>query len=146
MAVLVHVLLRVLHSFHFLIALLSASWHRLNRAPPLPLQVTRRRIPRHLALLLVSDSIHDPAATRESFLESASRAVGWCRTAGIEKLTLYDSEGASGPIVLVFPGAETSHCNQVYLWTARTKYHNGHLSLASWMATNHPPGPTLNIH
>ncbi|KAJ7932440.1 hypothetical protein B0H13DRAFT_1955484 [Mycena leptocephala] len=93
MAVLVHVLLRVLHSFHFLIALLSASWHRLNRTPPLPLQVTRRRIPRHLALLLVSDSIHDPAATRESFLESASRAVGWCRTAGIEKLTLYDSKG-----------------------------------------------------
>ncbi|KAJ7244758.1 hypothetical protein B0H12DRAFT_1203571 [Mycena haematopus] len=96
MAVLAHVLqvlLRVLHSFHFLITLLSASWDRLQSTPPLPLHVTRRRIPHHLALLLVLDPAHDPASTRESLLETVNRTVGWCRSAGIEKLTLYDTAG-----------------------------------------------------
>ncbi|KAJ6575070.1 hypothetical protein B0H19DRAFT_1127005 [Mycena capillaripes] len=93
MALLALVFLRVVHSFYSLITLLSASWRRLQWSPPLPLQVTRRRMPRHLALLLVPDSVHDPAATRESLLETVSLTVGWCRTVGIEKLTLYDSEG-----------------------------------------------------
>ncbi|KAJ7634261.1 hypothetical protein DFH06DRAFT_1221527 [Mycena polygramma] len=93
MDVLVHVLLRVLHSFYSLITLLSASWRRLYTAPPLLLQVTRRRIPRHVALLLVPHPGHDPVATRESLLETASRTIGWCRSSGVEKLTLYDREG-----------------------------------------------------
>ncbi|KAF8213090.1 hypothetical protein K438DRAFT_1803389 [Mycena galopus ATCC 62051] len=96
MTVLAHVLqvlLRVLHSFRLLITLWSASRDRLHWTPPLPLDVTRRRTPNHLALLLVLDSAHDPASTRDSVLETASRVVGWCRSAGIEKLTLYDSEG-----------------------------------------------------
>ncbi|KAJ6519777.1 hypothetical protein C8R45DRAFT_952684 [Mycena sanguinolenta] len=96
MTVLAHVLLvllRVLHLFYSLITLLSASWDRFEWTPPLPLNVTRRRIPRHLALLLVLDSAHDRASTRESLLEIVTRAVGWCRSAGIEKLTLYDTAG-----------------------------------------------------
>ncbi|KAJ6509493.1 hypothetical protein C8R47DRAFT_1098887 [Mycena vitilis] len=93
MDVLVHVLLRVLHSFYSLIILLSASWRRLYTAPPLPLQVTRRRIPRHVALLLVPHPGQDLVATRESLLETASRTIGWCRSSGVEKLTLYDREG-----------------------------------------------------
>ncbi|KAJ6604609.1 hypothetical protein DFH09DRAFT_1123245 [Mycena vulgaris] len=93
MALLEYVLLRVVHSFYFLIALLSACWHRFLRTPPLPLQVTRRRTPQHLALLLVSDSAHGSAVIRESLLETVSRAVGWCRAVGIQKLSVYDSEG-----------------------------------------------------
>jgi len=50
---------------YFLIALLSECWHRLNWTPPLSLDVTRRRTPRHLALLLVPDSGHDSAVTQE---------------------------------------------------------------------------------
>ncbi|KAJ7900303.1 hypothetical protein B0H14DRAFT_2331589 [Mycena olivaceomarginata] len=93
LAKVLQLVLRVLlHSFH-LISLLAASWHRLFSTPPLPLQVTRRRIPRHLAVLLVLDSPHEPALIHESLLEIASRTVGWCRSVGIEKLTLYDSEG-----------------------------------------------------
>jgi hypothetical protein len=101
LAKVLQLVLRVLlHSFH-LISLLVASWHRLFSTPPLPLQVTRRRIPRHLAVLLVLDSPHEPALIHESLLEIASRTVGWCRSVGIEKLTLYDSEGAWGPVARV---------------------------------------------
>ncbi|KAJ7492662.1 hypothetical protein FB451DRAFT_542979 [Mycena latifolia] len=92
MALLESVFLRVLHSFYFLIALLSACWHRFHSTPPLPLQVTRRRTPQHLALLVL-DSPHDSAVIRDSLLESVSRTVGWCRAVGIPKLTLFDSEG-----------------------------------------------------
>ncbi|KAJ7293537.1 hypothetical protein C8J57DRAFT_1269285 [Mycena rebaudengoi] len=85
--------LRLVHSFHFLITLLSACWHRFIWIPPRPLQVTRRRLPEHLALLLVPDATHDSNATREFLLENVSRTVGWCRVVGIKTLTVYDTEG-----------------------------------------------------
>ncbi|KAJ7786266.1 hypothetical protein B0H16DRAFT_1489831 [Mycena metata] len=93
MAILEYVLLRVIHSFHFLVALWLASWRRLRSSTPLPLEVTRRRIPNHLAVLLVPDSIHEPAATLECLLETVNRTIGWCRSAGIQQLTLYDNDG-----------------------------------------------------
>ncbi|KAJ7783741.1 hypothetical protein DFH07DRAFT_788955 [Mycena maculata] len=93
MAILESILLRIVHSFHFLVVLLTAFRHRFQRTPPLPLQVTRRRTPRHLALLLVSDSSHNSAITQEVLLENVTRTVGWCRAVGIEKLTIFDNEG-----------------------------------------------------
>ncbi|KAJ6621698.1 hypothetical protein B0H10DRAFT_2017080 [Mycena sp. CBHHK59/15] len=93
MALLELALLRVLHSFHFLIALISALWDQFHPTPPLPLRVTRRRTPHHLALLLVPDSIHDSTITQQCLLETVNRTVGWCRAIGIEKLTVYDTEG-----------------------------------------------------
>ncbi|KAJ7706226.1 hyphal tip protein, partial [Mycena rosella] len=93
MALLESAFLRVLHSFYFLIALFSACWHRIHITPPLPLEATRRRTPQHLALLLVPDSAHDLAVVRESLLESVRLTVDWCRAVGVQKLTLYDSEG-----------------------------------------------------
>ncbi|KAJ7169840.1 hypothetical protein C8R46DRAFT_1090214 [Mycena filopes] len=84
------VLLRVIHWFHLLCLV---SWRRLDSSPPRPLQFTRRRSPNHLAVLLVPDSLHDPAATLQALLESVDRSIAWCRAAGIEKLTLYDNEG-----------------------------------------------------
>ncbi|KAJ7125624.1 hypothetical protein C8R43DRAFT_1029634 [Mycena crocata] len=93
MAVLEYVCLRVIHSFHFLIALFSACWHCFHWTPPLPLQVTRRRTPHHLALLLVSDSVYGSDITQEFLLETVNRTVDWCRAVGIEKLTVYDNEG-----------------------------------------------------
>ncbi|KAJ7487557.1 hypothetical protein B0H11DRAFT_2013831 [Mycena galericulata] len=93
MPVLEYALLRVLHSLHFLIALLTLYWRRLHWTPPSPLQITRRHTPRHLALLLVPESSHYSAATQETLLETVTRTVGWCRSTGIEKLTVYDSAG-----------------------------------------------------
>ncbi|KAK7064262.1 DUF2235 domain-containing protein [Favolaschia claudopus] len=74
-------------------ALQTAENDALHCVPPLPLQTPRRRIPQHLALLLVPDLTHGTFATRKCLLETVDRTVGWCRSAGIEKLTVYDGEG-----------------------------------------------------
>ncbi|KAJ7103572.1 hypothetical protein B0H15DRAFT_812821 [Mycena belliarum] len=92
-AMLEYFCLRTLHSCSFLIAFLSECWNRFHATPPLPLKVTRRRTPQHLALLLVHDSAQDSTITREYLLGSVSRTVSWCRVVGIPKLTVYDAEG-----------------------------------------------------
>ncbi|KAJ7071073.1 hypothetical protein C8F01DRAFT_1108978 [Mycena amicta] len=86
-----YAVLRVLHLFRSFLALLVLCWRTFRSTPPLPLRTTRRRIPKHLAILLVPD--FESGATRECMLESISRASGWCRTVGVETLTLYDTQG-----------------------------------------------------
>jgi dehydrodolichyl diphosphate syntase complex subunit NUS1 len=53
----------------------------------------RKRVPSHLAIIFVADSYFDNETIEMSLLESVERAVGWCRVTGIEKLTVYDSQG-----------------------------------------------------
>ncbi|KAJ7225554.1 hypothetical protein GGX14DRAFT_348856 [Mycena pura] len=93
MELLLCVLLRVVHWTNSIITLLTACWRSFRSTPPLPLRTTRRVIPRHLALLLVPDCVCDAAVTRKCLLESVRRTAGWCRVVGIEKLTVYDSQG-----------------------------------------------------
>jgi hypothetical protein len=56
---------------------------------------TRTRIPSHLALLLIAEDFDDSAAesVQECLLQSLQCTAGWCRLAGIQKLTVYDRQG-----------------------------------------------------
>ena len=92
MSLLLRTLLRVLHFFYHIFTLIT-SWK--PQQPPHELSYPRKQIPRHLALLLVSDSDESPSADAvlECYLESVHRLVGWCRTVGIQKLTAYDRDG-----------------------------------------------------
>ncbi|KAJ7630898.1 hypothetical protein FB45DRAFT_1058820 [Roridomyces roridus] len=88
MAVLEFLLLRILHWLYCFIALVNAYWNRFLWSPPLPLEAPRRRIPQHLALLLV------PVSSSPGLcVETVSRTAAWCRVVGIEKLTVFDSHG-----------------------------------------------------
>lgn len=85
-------LLHVLHFFYYLFTLV-VSWK--PQPQPHELSYPRKQVPRHLALLLISDGGESASADAvlECFLESVQRTVGWCRSVGIRKLTIYDRDG-----------------------------------------------------
>jgi len=85
--------LYILHFLYSLAVFATTSWKQLNRQKPQPLTAKRAKLPSHLALLLVSSDELGVEVTERNFVESVMRAVGWCRTVGIEKLTVYDRQG-----------------------------------------------------
>lgn len=93
MAVLAFLFLRLIHAFYSIAVFTSSCWKRFNFIAPLPLTATRRRIPKHLAVIFVPDHDIHPDITHACLLESVYRTIDWCRELGIEKVTLYDSEG-----------------------------------------------------
>lgn len=93
MALLTSFLLQILHGLYFVVTLTSACWKRLHRAPPLPLTAQRNRIPKHLAILFVTGPDSDLGNAEYTLFDMLDRVISWCRTVGIEKLTLYDSQG-----------------------------------------------------
>lgn len=89
---LAHILLRLLHRLYFLIITLHSYWKRLFWKAPAPLDAPRRRVPRHLALL-ISGNNQSSDEVIENLIECVTRAVGWCRIVGVRKLTVYDEHG-----------------------------------------------------
>ena len=94
MSFLLRTLLHVLHFFYRIFTLVAS---RKSQPQPHELSYPRKQIPRHLALLLVSDGDESSSgdAVLECFLESVQRTVGWCQTVGIRKLTVYDRNGTA---------------------------------------------------
>jgi len=85
--------LHLLHLFYSLATFATAIWKYLARRKPQPLTAKRAKLPSHLALLLVSSDEVGIEDTEKNFVESVVRAATWCRTVGIGKLTVYDSQG-----------------------------------------------------
>ncbi|KAK0208053.1 hypothetical protein DFS33DRAFT_1379621 [Desarmillaria ectypa] len=93
MAVVAFLFLCLIHSLYSITVFLSSCWQHFNFVSPLPLTATRRRIPKHLAVIFVPDLDIHSDITHACLLESVCRTIDWCRELGIEKVTLYDSEG-----------------------------------------------------
>ena len=87
----------LLHALHFLYHIFTLVASRKSHPQPHELSYPRKQVPHHLALLLVADSDESMSgdAVLECFLESIQRTVGWCRTVGIGKLTVYDRNGTA---------------------------------------------------
>ena len=86
----------LLHVFHFFRAAILAArsgWGRHFGAAPQPLRTPRRRIPKHLAISLVVDKLICEDTAQEVLTKSVMDAVSWCRTIGINKLTVYKENG-----------------------------------------------------
>lgn len=83
--------LRILHLIYTLTVFLISCWK--PRPSPQPLHTARRRIPNHLAILLATNLNRGSEGTEGILVESVVRAVGWCRTVGVQKLTVYDRRG-----------------------------------------------------
>jgi len=82
----------LLHFFYHVFTLISS---RKPQPHPHELSYPRKQVPRHLALLLVSENTGSTSgdAVLECFLESIQRTAGWCGTVGIRKLTVCDRDG-----------------------------------------------------
>ncbi|KAF4572958.1 UPP synthase family protein [Pleurotus pulmonarius] len=88
-------LLCFIHVVYALIAKFLALWRRRHQREPLPLDAPRSKIPQHLAIVFDLDSTQPHAKVEEeSLLKSVYNSIAWCEAAGIEKLTLYDNQGA----------------------------------------------------
>ena len=92
MSFLLRSLLHLLHFFYHVFTLISS---RKPQPQPHELSYPRKQVPRHLALLLVSENNESTSgdAVLECFLESIQRTAGWCGTVGIRSLTVYDRDG-----------------------------------------------------
>jgi dehydrodolichyl diphosphate syntase complex subunit NUS1 len=84
--------LRLLHLIYSVVISLFALKDQ-RRPPPRPLSATRSRTPKHLAIVLHSEQDSASDATESAFVASVHNAIGWCREAGIERLSVYDSKG-----------------------------------------------------
>ncbi|KAF9040574.1 hypothetical protein BJ165DRAFT_308203 [Panaeolus papilionaceus] len=85
-------LLLILHSFHYVYSLILTlrSFCQPNTTTPQPLRAPRRRVPKHLSILFVTDSTTSRDTCRTLISESVLNAVEWCRSIGISKLTVYE--------------------------------------------------------
>lgn len=86
-----YVLLWILH---LIVALKRFASTLLPRRRPRPLRTRRRKLPRHLAVMLRSEgSLGSKTIDLEDALESVKRLVAWCRVAGVQVLSVYDEAG-----------------------------------------------------
>lgn len=83
--------LNTIHYIYSVVILFCLFWRRLSWTAPHPLRTARSRLPKHLAVVFVID----PKIQFEAcIVQSVTNLVEWCRTAGIEKLTIYEEHGA----------------------------------------------------
>ncbi len=100
-------LLCFIHVVYALTAKFLTLWRRRQQREPLPLDAPRSKIPRHLAIVFDLDSTQPHAKVEEeSLLKSVYNSIAWCEAAGIEKLTLYDTQGRA-----IATRREHSHLN-----------------------------------
>jgi len=81
--------LRFLHYIYSFVVLWHAFWKRFTWTPPQPLHAPRHRIPKHLAIVLVTDGL----ASEPCLVQSVINVVDWSHASGIEKLTVYEEHG-----------------------------------------------------
>ncbi|KJA29445.1 hypothetical protein HYPSUDRAFT_520085 [Hypholoma sublateritium FD-334 SS-4] len=82
--------LHILHLFYALILRINSLTKRYFTSPPQQLSATRRRVPKHLAIVFAINPSIPVEFSREALTESVVNAVEWCRTIGIKKLTVYE--------------------------------------------------------
>lgn len=83
----------LLHLLHASLVFLTVKFQKRRYLPPQPVTAHRSKLPKHLAIVLVSSDAANPKHTEGLYLECLARVVKWCRALGIEELTAYDAEG-----------------------------------------------------
>ncbi|KAJ8595920.1 hypothetical protein M405DRAFT_269071 [Rhizopogon salebrosus TDB-379] len=90
---LVYLSLRLLHIIYASLVCLQTRFQGFRYSLPRPVTAYRSRLPKHLAIILVSNDRAHPKHTEELYLECLARVATWCRALGIEQLTAYDADG-----------------------------------------------------
>jgi len=91
--VLAYPFLALLHAIYSLVIASISLFRHLTRRTPSALKATRRRIPRHLAILFVPDAEFDERTIEHCIIESIQNSISWCQQVGIQELSVYDAEG-----------------------------------------------------
>ena len=92
MKTIARLILSTLHAFYTFWTLFAFYVRLARKSAPRPLEYPRRQTPKHLALVLVTEDgrLND----EESYIcNTVVDVVGWCRTVGIESLSVYNRQG-----------------------------------------------------
>lgn len=91
MATLRLLMLFIIHAFYSLNRFLSSL---VPLREPKPLLARRRRIPTHLAVILVPDAEnHDTREEEKVMKECVEQIMDWCKDIGIQRLSVYERDG-----------------------------------------------------
>lgn len=107
-------ILYVFHAVYYVINLASSLRAMLD-PPPNPLAGKRKQVPTHLALLVTTDQDALSESLEQELLDNIQQAVSWCRTAGVQRLTVYDREGE-------FPATECYLLLTFHVYTSGSLY------------------------
>ncbi|KDR84942.1 hypothetical protein GALMADRAFT_301911 [Galerina marginata CBS 339.88] len=122
MHVLFAFLLRVFHFIYSAIITARSFWKRYSAAAPQPLRAARQRVPKHLGIIFtVASSVSDEAA-QSVLTESTVDAVSWCRTVGIQKLTVYEENDLLSKCVQRIRERLPIHGQDTYASDSETEY------------------------
>jgi len=88
-----YLFLRLLHILYASLVFLKTRLQSRRYSPPQPVTAYRSKVPKHLAIVLVSNDTVHSNHTEGLYLECLARVFTWCRALGIEQLTAYDAEG-----------------------------------------------------
>jgi dehydrodolichyl diphosphate syntase complex subunit NUS1 len=92
MSVVPAVALHFLHYLYTFITLLD-SIRRRFKSPPHSLLAHRRKIPQHLAVLLIADPAENSQDTVDTLLQSVKNVAAYCRAISIPRMSVYDRQG-----------------------------------------------------
>ncbi|KAI0778261.1 hypothetical protein BD413DRAFT_507990 [Trametes elegans] len=85
------VTLAFLHALYRLVLVFKYIFR--SREEPRPIAAERSKVPQHLAFILVPNPEAGDEDNEQYMLNSVEKVAGWCRMAGISRLTVYDREG-----------------------------------------------------
>lgn len=86
-------LLRLVHFIYQFVLFCRTFCESICAKPPLPLDASRSRLPRHLAVVFTVNTDLDHDVVQESLIANVSNIIDWCRSLGIQKLTVYEEHG-----------------------------------------------------
>ncbi|KAJ3551042.1 hypothetical protein NMY22_g43 [Coprinellus aureogranulatus] len=86
-------ILRLFHLVYATSIFFSLLWERHRRRRARSLQTTRRRIPKHLAIVFIAPPNLSKESISNVIVESVANSVQWCRQLGVPKLTVYEQHG-----------------------------------------------------
>ena len=85
--------LYILHAFYVLWQAVVALFSNVKATTPQPLDATRKKLPKHLALLLADTEGGNLEEKENAVVQSICEAVRCCSKAGIHNLSVYDRSG-----------------------------------------------------
>lgn len=94
MKILLSCLLSVIHFIYSRVLAFRLYRQQQQHHNPQHLLANRKRLPKHLAIAFVLNQGRHNEQTKHAVVESVSNLVEWCRAVGIQKLTLYEENGA----------------------------------------------------
>ncbi|KAF8168148.1 hyphal tip protein [Crassisporium funariophilum] len=122
MQIIFTLLLYIFHIFYALAIRTRLFWKQHPSTHPKALLASRRRLPKHLAIILAVDPTVSSETAEATLTESVVNAVEWCRAVGIVKLTVYEEHDRLSKCEQKIRECLPAHTNEAESSDSETEY------------------------